>query len=109
MSDGQYCQDGRAGYRCLSPVFESETRLQYATILRGPFLVDKEVAAPGVWKDGVDEEGYEYLLCLMTADLRDDRVTHQHEWTMARKMLPFLFPGTRLPTPAEAFAMAFQT
>lgn len=102
-----YCQEGRYAYRALGPVVETNTRLQYATILNGPILVTKELSAS--WIDDVDEEGYEYLLCLETVDLEDGRVTHQHEWTPARKMVPYLFPGTPLPTPAQAFRLAFAT
>lgn len=85
-----YCQDGRYAYRSLRPVVETDTRLQYATILNGPILVTKELSAS--WIDGVDEEGDEYLVCLQTVDLTDNRYAHSHDWVPARRMVQYLFP-----------------
>lgn len=69
---------------------ETTTRLQYATILNGPIFAIKELSA--VWIDGVDEEGDEYLVCLQTVDLADNRYTHSHDWVPVRRLATYLFP-----------------
>lgn len=78
-----YCQRG------MFPIVETDSFLQYATALREPVLVTKEMVPD--WIDGVDEEKYEYLICLETVDLTENRAVHSHDWIPARKMVSYLF------------------
>ncbi len=97
-STAWFRQNCRSRSQSVWPIAESDTRLEFATILDGPVPLSESCGLDGTWT----QERWYFLVCFETLDLERDRVRHFHDWVPTERIAPLLFPDAPAPVDLEA-------